>query len=333
MQAKQMNAAALLLLLIAGSAQLGFAQEANITGGKLTDGNLTGGNLSGWLDISPTTDICGVLGVQGPYTFKGCSSIVVLASALAYVSPAWDKMACNADAIDGPVNMSAHGTSLPYPLQDIVGDGPQVQVSTGNNMEPPVPQGWTHVHTVDIKETKNGDVDGFDDPSNIFTIPFASVIAQDNMLVILVFDSLQPILEQQVVKGRIHHVSIAGHSLGAGVSTILSYLVQQYINEAVPGLNRIQVDAFLFAPPNAGNKAFNKRLSEKVNIRSITFNYDVVPQVPCAPEMMACKGGILNPYPIPNTQGSPPQLSWDYRTQRGGVNFGAGLMPYQSDIF
>eukprot|EP00798_Chlamydomonas_sp_ICE-L_P030172 gene30172-35155_t len=47
--------------------------------------------------------------------------------------------------------------------------------------------------------------------------------------------------------------------------------------------------------------------------------------------MMACKDGLLNPFPIPVTEGNPPRLSWDYRPQRGGVNFGPGMMPYQSN--
>eukprot|EP00798_Chlamydomonas_sp_ICE-L_P001392 gene1392-32761_t len=106
-------------------------------------------------------------------------------------------------------------------------------------------------------------------------------------LALQVFDELQPILEEQVVKGpiryvsisgRIHHMPMSAYSRGAAIGSILLYLVQKYINEAVPGLNLIKVDAFLFAPPSAGDNVFNKRLSEMVNIRSIAFVYDIIPQ-------------------------------------------------------
>eukprot|EP00798_Chlamydomonas_sp_ICE-L_P011317 gene11317-18618_t len=152
-----------------------------------------------------------------------------------------------------------------------------------------------------------------------------------SMLALKIFDSLQPVLEEQVVKGRIHHVAVSGHSLGAGFSGILAYLIQQYLNDAIPGLNRVKVDAFLFGTPNAGDKDFNEKLAQKVNIRNLAFSYDVISQMPCAPETKACPGGQTEPFYIPNTEGNPPQLSWDWRTHRGLVLFGPGQMPYQSD--
>eukprot|EP00798_Chlamydomonas_sp_ICE-L_P032727 gene32727-11979_t len=48
--------------------------------------------------------------------------------------------------------------------------------------------------------------------------------------------------------------------------------------------------------------------------------------------MMACSSDIIDIlFPFPDTVGTPPQLSWDYRAQRGGVHFGPGMMPFQSD--
>eukprot|EP00798_Chlamydomonas_sp_ICE-L_P001390 gene1390-32759_t len=230
---------------------------------------------------------------------------------------------------------------------------------SGKHTEIPVPPGWDLINTVIIPETKDGAEDGFENPDNALPIPFAWVITQGNMMVIFVrstiseyewmvdfdyaftdsdkvdprlegmggihagfsklglqvFDELQPTLEEQVVEGPIRHVSISAYSRGAGIGTILSYLVQQYINEAVPGLNMIQVDALLFAPPNAGDGVFNKRLSETVNIRAITFEYDVIPQ--------ATHDGF------PGTTGVSALSRGG--TQPGGVSFGPGMMPYQSD--
>eukprot|EP00798_Chlamydomonas_sp_ICE-L_P030173 gene30173-35156_t len=155
---------------------------------------------------------------------------------------------------------------------------------SGKHTELPVPPGWDLINTVIIPATKDGAEDVFENAGNALPIPFAWVITQGDMIVILVrstickyewmidfdysftdldkvdprlegmggihagfskfalevFDELQPILEEQVVKGPIHQVSISAYSRGAAISSILSCLVQKYINEAVPGLNLIQ---------------------------------------------------------------------------------------------
>eukprot|EP00798_Chlamydomonas_sp_ICE-L_P001395 gene1395-32764_t len=314
----------------------------------------------GFNDTYRTTDICGEVGVRGPTNSTGCSTILLLASVIFSWNPSWDNLICDAysDDIDLGVNVSAEGKSLPSPLQDMrpvplqisrsrweseganyywmfrnimnfaiyspcYADGNTSTISgnssnaSGKHAEIPVPPVWDLINTVIIPETKDGAEDDFGNPGNALPVPFAWVITQGNMMVILVrsliskyewmidfdyaftdpdkvdprlegmggihagfsklalqvFDELQPILVEQVVKGPIHYVSISAYSRGAGIGTFLSYLVQKYINEAVPGLTPIQVDAYLFAPPNAGIQ----------------------------------------------------------KAQPGGVHFGPGMMPYQSD--
>eukprot|EP00798_Chlamydomonas_sp_ICE-L_P004075 gene4075-14170_t len=441
MEARRMTSAALLLLLVSGISQLVFAQDT--------------------IPIIPTGNVCAAV-LPDLQTTDACTTSDQFVTALYFWLPEWDELPCSPSDIVEPVDVSANGIPLPFPLSDMrpvplripsrrwkseganyywmyrtvrnfAGYAPCV-LQPDNSVQHPVPQGWDLVHTVIIPEPKDNNPDNLDDPDNVFLIPFASVITRDDMMVILVrgtltkyeltvastayftdkdkidprlrgmgrchegfsmlalkvFDSLQPILDQQLgfhrkkeqhgrvlhekeqkgskhhekeqegskhhemeqkgskhhemehtecddhkkeQQGRIRHVAVSGHSLGAGVSTILSYLVQQYINENTPGLNRIKVDAFLFAAPNAGNQEFNKKLAQKVNIRSIVFNNDVIHQVPCVPKAAACPGGQTVPFYIPNTEGNPPQLFWNFRKQRGEVNFGPGLMPYQSDTW
>eukprot|EP00798_Chlamydomonas_sp_ICE-L_P016668 gene16668-22923_t len=386
MEARRMISAALLLLLLSGSAQMSLAQNNT--------------NGTGLLEIFPTDNICAVLFPQMLKTPDACARQDQLTTSLFGTTP---KLLCYPLAIVEAENVSADGVPIPSPLSDMrpvpiiiprsrwESEGATYYwmyrtvwnflfydpcyLQPNNSVQEPVPQGWDLVHKVIIPETTDGNPDGFDDPDNVFDLPYGSVIIRDNMMVICMrgaaskyewafsatnyftdadsidprlddmgrchegfsrialkaFDSLQPTLEQQVVKGHIHHVAVSGHSLGAGVGSILSYLVQQYLNEAIPGLNRIKVDAFLFGSPNAGDNAFNEKLAQKVNIRDISFIYDVISQVPCAPETNACPVGQTEPFYISNTEGNPPQLSWNWRAHRGGVNFGPDLMPYQSD--
>lgn len=70
-------------------------------------------------------------------------------------------------------------------------------------------------------------------------------------------------------------VFVAGHSLGAGVATLVAYAAQEMLAEQ-EGVN---VSAALFAPPNVGPAGFASAFNELVNARRIAYEADVVPQV------------------------------------------------------
>eukprot|EP00798_Chlamydomonas_sp_ICE-L_P001393 gene1393-32762_t len=208
----------------------------------LSRGASSAGPQKGFKDTYRATDICGEADLQGPTTFTGCATILLLATVLFSWNPSYDNLVCGAYSDD---------------------------IDLGNMM------------VIFVRSTISK-YEGMIDFDYAFTDPdkvdprlegMGGIHAGFSKLALQVFDELQPILEEQVVKGPINHVSISAYSRGAGTSTILSYLVQQYINEAIPGLNLIQVDALLFAPPNAGIQ----------------------------------------------------------KAQPGGINFGADIMPYQSD--
>jgi len=63
-------------------------------------------------------------------------------------------------------------------------------------------------------------------------------------------------------------ITISGHSLGAGVATLMSYAVQAYL--AKNGQSNIPVSAALFAPPNVGPPAFTEDFNKKVNGRCVS---------------------------------------------------------------
>jgi hypothetical protein len=63
-------------------------------------------------------------------------------------------------------------------------------------------------------------------------------------------------------------ITISGHSLGAGVSTLMSYAVQAYL--ANNGLGNILVSAALFAPPNVGPPSFAQSFNNEVNGRYVS---------------------------------------------------------------
>ena len=41
----------------------------------------------------------------------------------------------------------------------------------------------------------------------------------------------------------------------------------------------VTLDAYLFAPPNAGNAVFAEAFNRRVNARRLPFVYDLIPQV------------------------------------------------------
>eukprot|EP00878_Enallax_costatus_P042550 GHUV01049946.1.p1 GENE.GHUV01049946.1~~GHUV01049946.1.p1 ORF type:complete len:320 (+),score=33.21 GHUV01049946.1:1365-2324(+) len=109
------------------------------------------------------------------------------------------------------------------------------------------------------------------------------------------FNSLVKLVTRQVAEGCVKHIAVTGHSLGAGVSTLFAYGLQLAVNKMTGGKRHssIRVDTVLFAPPNAGSPAFVASFNNLVNARRIAFENDIVPQVPCTPNMVACPGTLV----------------------------------------
>lgn len=144
-------------------------------------------------------------------------------------------------------------------------------------------------------------------------------------------NGVKSILDKYVIKGNtVTHITIAGHSLGAGVSTLMSVATENYLKRHKKG--NIVVDAVLFAPPNVGPPTFAAEFNSKINGRRVAFKYDIVPQVPCAPSMFACPGSLLSPYPIPTNM--PGQVkSWSYAEVAGHVDITPAAMPADKDAW
>ena len=47
--------------------------------------------------------------------------------------------------------------------------------------------------------------------------------------------------------------------------------------------NNVTLDAYLFAPPNAGDAVFAEAFNQRVNARRLPFIYDLIPQVRMSP--------------------------------------------------
>ena len=61
------------------------------------------------------------------------------------------------------------------------------------------------------------------------------------------------------------------------------------------------VDAYLFAPPNAGDATFSAAFNELVNARRLPFEFDLVPQVGaphCTACLVPCTAVMLDPMPV-----------------------------------
>lgn len=97
---------------------------------------------------------------------------------------------------------------------------------------------------------------------------------------------------------RTAQVLLTGHSLGAGVGTLVSYAAQSYLNQQM-GAAAPVVGAVLTAPPNAGSPEFVNAFNQLVNARRLAFEYDIVPQV--------------------RSKGVESRLSWLHRQTGGNV--------------
>ncbi|KAH7620836.1 hypothetical protein Ndes2526B_g04770 [Nannochloris sp. 'desiccata'] len=120
-------------------------------------------------------------------------------------------------------------------------------------------------------------------------------------------------------------ITVSGHSLGAGVSTLMSYAIQAYLGNK--GLGNIVVDGILFAPPNVGPPQLAQDFNKKVNGRRVAWQTDVVTEVPCDPSMFTCKNSVVRGFPITTDQ--PGGVSeWAFSEVGGTVLLTPNGMPF-----
>lgn len=133
----------------------------------------------------------------------------------------------------------------------------------------------------------------------------------------------------QLVKSHganLFSLTVTGHSLGAGVSTLLAAMAAKYLKPKRMHLRSdFQVDAVLFAPPEAGDAEFAAKYDHIVNSRSIKFANDIVPQIPCTPQVFACPKT-----PVPT---GPLGTSWAYESVGGQIMLSGANFPVQPDAW
>ncbi|KAL4431070.1 hypothetical protein ABPG75_006326 [Micractinium tetrahymenae] len=139
-------------------------------------------------------------------------------------------------------------------------------------------------------------------------------------------------------------VFIAGHSLGAGVATLLAYAAQQLLDAEAAAAGAALgngtapiVSALLVAPPSVGPPDFVAQFNTLVNARRLAFDYDIVPQAFCSPSMPACSsgqqpgvlGGLLKRAGVQVIPTNEPGnvSSWSYATVGGSLPFGPAALP------
>eukprot|EP00879_Flechtneria_rotunda_P017599 GHRR01018449.1.p1 GENE.GHRR01018449.1~~GHRR01018449.1.p1 ORF type:complete len:430 (+),score=136.16 GHRR01018449.1:204-1493(+) len=110
-----------------------------------------------------------------------------------------------------------------------------------------------------------------------------------------IWPQLEPVLQQQLIQGNgtITQLTIAAHSLGAGVAQLLAAKAQKYLANSTQGDPAWQgrpllVTAMLFAAPSAGTEDFTAYFNKHVNARLVRFVFDVVPQVKYTPLVGRC---------------------------------------------
>lgn len=89
----------------------------------------------------------------------------------------------------------------------------------------------------------------------------------------------------------------------------------------------VKVDALLYAAPNVGDAEFAAGFGVKVNARRLSFIYDLVPQLPCAPTIVGCKDALV-PTPSPSKDGL-----WSYTSIPGNLMLMPEGMPQQQDAW
>lgn len=90
---------------------------------------------------------------------------------------------------------------------------------------------------------------------------------------------------------------------------------------------RYTVGATLFAAPNAGDATFASAYGRKVNARRFKFLNDLIPQVPCAPNMIGCADALV---PTATTRNKG---LWQYTSIPGNLLLLPSGMPQQAEAW
>lgn len=88
---------------------------------------------------------------------------------------------------------------------------------------------------------------------------------------------------------------------------------------------RAAVTTVLFGAPNVGDAAWAEAFDRAINSRSIAFQADSVPQIACAPQMIACPTP-----PVAISTANPPSNVWRFTRSGGNLVYPAAAMPLQT---
>ncbi|GAX76022.1 hypothetical protein CEUSTIGMA_g3465.t1 [Chlamydomonas eustigma] len=137
-------------------------------------------------------------------------------------------------------------------------------------------------------------------------------------------DVLLPLLKGLLSQNALEGITVSGYSLGAALSTLLSFMAQELVDQMSTVGDKVHISAVLIAPPNVGDHSFVASFNRKVNARRVPFLYDVIPQLPCAPENIACPNT-----PVDTTLNGTVH-TWQYTPVGGTVIITALDMPAQA---
>ncbi|EFN56007.1 expressed protein [Chlorella variabilis] len=120
-------------------------------------------------------------------------------------------------------------------------------------------------------------------------------------------------------------VWVTGHSLGAGIGTMVAFAAADYLAASMGPDEAPVVQAVLFAPPQVGDSSFVDAYNQLVNGRMVDYADDIINQVPCDPLMPACPAtpsGILGSVGVKGTATDQGNVtSWPYGTVGGELVF------------
>ncbi|KAI8465348.1 MAG: Alpha/Beta hydrolase protein [Monoraphidium minutum] len=131
--------------------------------------------------------------------------------------------------------------------------------------------------------------------------------------------------------GGVKHVYLAGHSLGAGVATLLTHAAAKWaIARGVS--DTITINAALFAAPILGDAAHASDAAfRQTRSRRLAFVNDLVPMIPCeatgaAKGMPACKNTLIRS----DDPDDPTRVWWnEYKPGYATLHVQPAMMPAQ----
>lgn len=90
-----------------------------------------------------------------------------------------------------------------------------------------------------------------------------------------------------------------------------------------------RLTAVMFGGPNVGDAAFATYFNRRVNARNVQYKYDIVRQVPCAPQITACPHLLV---PVPTFAGNSAG-AWQYERVGGQIRLDLGDIPVQREVW